>query len=341
MRRGIERGRPFDPWARGRAIRQMQMQEGLQVEKAKLSSSGVPGYFGLAPTDNPAWTPLGPSPLPNGAAGGFTGRVTAVVVDPTNSNKVYLGTAQGGVWRSLNGGTTWESIFDDAQTQAVGALALAPSNPSILYVGTGESNRSADSFFGIGVYRIDNADSSYSLVGPINPAFSYNNGGNVVNTTTFTGRSISQIIVHPTQPGTIFVATSSGVGGSGANALNASLVALLGLYRSTNADGPLAAISFQKLAVATAGGSVDVPATGNRRISDVVMEPGSPNNLIVGVSNTIANGPVNDGGIYRTTNALDASPVFTQRLNISATRIQFGIHKDFGTGRCKSFGRNF
>lgn len=332
LRRGIERGRPFDPWARGRAIRQMEIQEGLQVEKAKLYSNGVTGYFGLAPTDNPVWTALGPAPLPNGAAGGFTGRVTAVVVDPTNSNKVYLGTAQGGVWRSLNGGTTWESIFDDAQTQAVGALALAPSNPSILYVGTGESNRSADSFFGIGVYRIDNVDSSYSLIGPINPAFSYNNGSNTVNTTTFTGRSISQIIVHPAQPGTIFVATSSGVGGSGANALNANLVALLGLYRSTNADGPLGAISFQKLAVATAGGSLDVPATGNRRISDVVIEPGDPNNLIVGVSNTVSNAPVNDGGIYRTTNALDPSPVFTQTLNISATRIQFGIHKEPGTG---------
>ncbi len=332
LRRGLERGRPFDPRARGRAIQIMEMQEALQVEKAKLYSRGVPGFFGLAPTDIPVWTALGPAPLPNGALGGFTGRVTAVVVDPTNSNKVYLGTAQGGVWRSLNGGTTWESIFDNAQTQAVGSLALAPSNPSILYVGTGESNRSADSFFGIGVYRIDNVDSSYNLVGPINPAFSYHNGSGTVNTTTFTGRSISQIIVHPSQPGTIFVATSSGVGGSGANALDANLVALLGLYRSTNADGPLGAITFQKLAVATAGGSVDVPATGNRRITDVVMEPGNPDNLIVGVFGNIG---LNDGGIFRTTNALDPSPTFTNVLNISTTRIQFGIHKDFGSGVVK------
>jgi len=63
-----------------------------------------------------------------------SGRVTSVVVDPTNANKVYLGTAQGGVWRSLDGGSTWTSIFDNAQTMAIGALALAPSDPTILYV---------------------------------------------------------------------------------------------------------------------------------------------------------------------------------------------------------------
>ncbi len=334
LRRGLERGRPFDPRARGRAIQQMEVQEALRAEKAKLfRSRGLYDYFTSSLTDVPAWTALGPAPLPSGSSGGFTGRVTAVVVDPTNSNKVYLATAQGGVWRSLNGGTTWESIFDNAHCQAIGSLALAPSNPTILYVGTGEANRSGDSFFGIGLYRIDNVDSpSFNLVGPINPAFSYNNGSGTVNTTTFAGRSISQIVVHPTQPGTIFVATSSGVGGSGANAYNASLIALLGLYRSTNADGPIGSISFQKLAVATAGGSLDVPGTGNRRVTDVVMEPGNPNNLIVGV---FGNPGLNDGGIYRTTNALDASPLFTNVLNISATRIQLGIQKDFASGAVK------
>src|SRR5256885_578842 len=82
-------------------------------------------------TTDAAWTALGPSPLPNG--GGtipVSGRVTTVVVDPTNPNKVYLGEAQGGVWRSLDGGATWVSIFDSAQSQAIGALALAPSDPT-------------------------------------------------------------------------------------------------------------------------------------------------------------------------------------------------------------------
>ncbi|HEY8186599.1 MAG TPA: Calx-beta domain-containing protein [Pyrinomonadaceae bacterium] len=335
-RRGMEPGRPFDPEARGRAIRQMQVQEVFLAETAKrLHMNSTGGALGPNST-TAAWMPIGPAPLPNAFVAGqaWTGRVTAVVVDPTNSAKVYLGTAQGGVWRSLDGGTTWTSIFDNALSQAVGSLALAPSNPTILYVGTGESNRSGDSFFGVGIYRIDNADTTATLVGPINPPFSFNTGGGTVTTKAFSGRSISQIVVHPTQPGTIFVGTSSGVGGSGATPFSSFIppIALLGLYRSTNADGPLNSITFQKLAVATAGGSLDVPGTGNRRITDVVMEPGNPDNLIVGVFGAAA---PNDGGIYRTTNALAANPTFTQVLQISIDRIQFAINKDANTGVVK------
>jgi hypothetical protein len=201
-------------------------------------------------------------------------------------------------------------------------------------VGTGESNRSGDSFFGVGIYRVDNADTSATLLGPINPSFSFSTGGGVVTTTAFAGRSISQIIVHPTQPGTIFVGTSSGIGGSGANSLSNVVppVALLGLYRSTNADGPIGSITFQKLAVATNGLSLDVPATGNRRVTDLVMEPGNPDNLIVGVFGAAA---PNDGGIYRTTNALGANPTFTHVLQISIDRIQFAINKDSNSGVVK------
>jgi hypothetical protein len=335
-RRGIEPGRPFDPEARGRAIKQMQVQEAFQAEAAKrLQLSGTSGAF-EPNAATAAWIPIGPAPLPNGFANqAVTGRVTAVVVDPTNSSKVYLGTAQGGVWRSLDGGTNWTNIFDNALTMAVGSLALAPSNPTILYVGTGESNRSGDSFFGVGVYRIDNADTSATLVGPINPSFSFSTGGGTATTTAFAGRSVSQIVVHPTQPGTIFVGTSSGIGGSGANSFSNSIppIALLGVYRSTNADGPIGAITFQKLAVATGGNSLDVPATGNRRITDLVMEPGNPDNLIVGV---FGNSAPNDGGIFRSTNAVSgANPSFTHVLQISVDRIQFAINKNFNTGVVK------
>jgi hypothetical protein len=328
LRRGFEAGKPFDPAARGRAIAQMQAQEILQAATVRLTRGQPAGnFFGLALAVIPVWTAIGPAPLPNGP---YTGRVTCIVVDPTDSNKVYLGTAQGGVWRSLDGGVNWISIFDNAASQAIGSLAVAPSSPTTLYVGTGEANRSGDSYFGVGLYRIDNAATSATLIGPINPAFSFiNAGGNTVNTTTFGGRSISKIIVHPTQPGTIFVATSTGQGGSGGNSLAGGTppLALLGVYRSINAAGPSASITFQKLAVATAGASIDVPATGNRRITDMVMDPGDMNNLIVGVSGNIG---TNDGGIFRTTDALAPSPSFTHVLNIATTRIQFGINNSNG-----------
>jgi hypothetical protein len=331
---GIEPGLPFDPEARGRAIRQMEVQEAFLADAARrLQPGNTNEAITEAPTIAPFWLGLGPAPLPNGFGGYWTGRVTAIVVDPTDSNLVYVGTAQGGVYRLSSMG--WFNIFEAAQSQAIGALALAPSNPSILYVGTGEPNLSGDSFAGIGVYRIDNANAaSPKLVGPINPLFSFNTGSGTVTTRTFSGRSISQIVVHPTQPGTIFVGTTTGVGGSGANSLSGSFppLGLLGLYRSTNADGPLAAITFQKLAVATAGGSLDVPGTGNRRIPDLIMEPGNPDNLIVSVFGAAA---PNDGGIYRTTNATAPNPTFTQVLQISINRIQFAINKNASTGIVK------
>src|SRR6185295_15785567 len=151
------------------------------------------------------WTAIGPSPLPNGQTQQFpttaatSGRATAVVVDPTNSSKVYLGTAQGGVWRSTNGGGTWTAIFDTAQSLSIGALALAPSDPTKLYVGTGEANNSADSFFGVGLYRIDSVDTAPVLVGPINPAITTGTAP-AISTNCFTGRGITAILVHPTDP---------------------------------------------------------------------------------------------------------------------------------------------
>src|SRR5260370_1100687 len=148
LRRGIEAGRPFDPQARGRAIQEMEEQQ-RQLESGLNGSvfDRLAAFFGIGPSAGPAWTALGPAPLPNGFGGAVTGRITAVVVDPTNSNTVYLGAAQGGVWRSLDGGATWVSIFDNAQSLAIGALALAPSDHTILYVGTGEVNGCGDCFF--------------------------------------------------------------------------------------------------------------------------------------------------------------------------------------------------
>ena len=313
-RRGLEPGRPHDPGARGRAIEQMVRQEkGRLIET--IVSGGIPSPIG----SDAAWTPLGPgetAALTNGQAlsGGninVTGRTTAVVVDPTNSNKVYIGTAQGGVWRSLNGGTTWQTIFDSAQSLAIGALALAPSDPTKLYVGTGEVHQCGDCFFGVGLYRIDDVDTTATLVGPINPSVTTG----VPGTTAFTGRGITKILVHPTLPGTIFVTTGRGIGGSGANALDGTVppLAIRGLYRSTDATSAAASVTFTKLTV-TSAGSVGGDTSGNRDMFDAVFEPGNPDVLlctVIGLTNS-----ANDGGIYRSTNALSASPTFTQTLNI-------------------------
>src|SRR5258708_1091121 len=203
--RGFTAGAAVDPQLRRSAIRQLEQSE-RTAKSAKAGSAS-----GLRPEVAQTWVELGPRPLSNGHTDtahppNVSRRATAVVVDPTNSNKVYLGTAQGGVWRSLDGGATWTAIFESAQSLAIGALALAPSNPSILYVGTGEAGArlvgTADAYFGVGLYRIDNVDSSATLVGPINPPFTFidNQTNNPVTTTCFGGRGIRQVLVHPTNP---------------------------------------------------------------------------------------------------------------------------------------------
>ena len=65
----------------------------------------------------------------------------------------YIGFATGGLWKTVNNGTTFEPIFDTYGTHSIGDLALAPSNPNILYVGTGEPNNRQSSSFGDGVYK--------------------------------------------------------------------------------------------------------------------------------------------------------------------------------------------
>ena len=301
------RGVPYDRLdRRTTAINLLQRQAGLRA---------------LSKLNAVAWTSIGPAPLPNGQTTGtstpVSGRVTCIAIHPSDPNTVYVGTAQGGVYRTLDGGTTWTAIFDNAQSLAIGALALAPSDPTILYVGTGEANGSCDSYAGVGLYRVDNANTSPVLVGPIDPA-----GSNAVaGTRSFGGRTISKILVHPTDPATVFVATASGIIGVGCDAALGGTIPPLpprGIYRSTNATAAAGAVAFTKLTVTTAA-SISPDATGNRSVLDMVFEPGNPNNMICTV---LGFNTAGDGGIFRTTNALAATPTFTQTLSLGTASAQ-------------------
>jgi len=132
-------------------------------------SNGVTRRSATSLASSTTWTAIGPMPtvLPGSAVGLVSGRVTAIAVDPTNSNIVYVGGAQGGVWKSTDGGAHWSPAFDTEKTLAIGSIAIDPSSCApgpctTLYVGTGEQNFSGDSYYGAGIYKSTDGGATWS-----------------------------------------------------------------------------------------------------------------------------------------------------------------------------------
>src|SRR5215471_17009839 len=93
------------------------------------------------------------------------GRTIAAAGVPGDPNTFYFGAVDGGVWKTTNAGTTWTPIFDKQQVASIGAIAVAPSDPKIIYVGTGESDIRSDLASGDGVYRSTDGGESWQNVG--------------------------------------------------------------------------------------------------------------------------------------------------------------------------------
>ncbi|MEO8512171.1 MAG: T9SS type A sorting domain-containing protein [Ignavibacteria bacterium] len=119
-------------------------------------------------------------PLPWQLAGptNIEGRITAIVIHPTNPQIVYIGTANGGAWKSTNFCASWVSVFDNQNTSSIGALAIDPVNANIIYCGTGESNSLRSYYPGTGMYKSTDAGATWVSIGLTN---SYSFGNVVIN----------------------------------------------------------------------------------------------------------------------------------------------------------------
>lgn len=126
------------------------------------------------------WRSLGPA-----LAGG---RVTDIEALPRRSATIYVGSASGGVFKTANHGTTWEPIFDDAVNLSVGDIAVASSNPAIIWVGTGAGNNRNSSPWGAGAYKSMDAGDTWQFVG--------------LKET----RHIGRVVIHPKDPKIVYVA---------------------------------------------------------------------------------------------------------------------------------------
>src|SRR5512140_576403 len=155
----------------GRFSQDFAAMRGDMLQRARMSPGGEGGAASLGGETNPAllrlkalterdqpgpaahvmapvdaaranWTPMGPLAVPGGQTYGgarilISGRVTAIAPHPTNANTIFIGTSRGGVWRTQDGGDTWTALGDNQPSLAIGALAVAASNPNVLYAGTG------------------------------------------------------------------------------------------------------------------------------------------------------------------------------------------------------------
>ncbi|HEY5405066.1 MAG TPA: hypothetical protein VIK24_19495, partial [Pyrinomonadaceae bacterium] len=126
------------------------------------------------------WRGIGPASM--------GGRVDDIAAVESNPYIVYVGLATGGVWKSTNNGTTFQPIFDTYSTASIGDIAIAPSDPNVVWVGTGEANNRQSSSFGDGIYKSTDAGKTFKKMGLED------------------SQSIARIVIDPKDPNIVYVA---------------------------------------------------------------------------------------------------------------------------------------
>ncbi|MEP6795283.1 MAG: glycosyl hydrolase, partial [Saprospiraceae bacterium] len=117
-----------------------------------------------------------------------SGRICDFAVDPKNHKRYFIASAAGGVWRTLNAGTTYEPVFDGEGSFSIGCVSIDPHNTSTVWVGTGENNNQRSVAYGDGVYKSVDGGSSWTNMGLKN------------------SEHIGKVLIHPDNSNTIFVA---------------------------------------------------------------------------------------------------------------------------------------
>ena len=136
-----------------------------------------------------------------------SGRISDLAVHPKNPAIYYAAVSSGGVWKTINSGTTWTPIFDDQGSYSIGCITIDPNDPLVVWVGTGENNSQRSVGYGDGVYRSSDGGKTWEHMGLKN------------------SEHIGKIIVHPENSNIIYVASQGPLWSSGGDR---------GLYKSND-----------------------------------------------------------------------------------------------------------
>jgi hypothetical protein len=280
--------------ARLNALRQLdQIEEEHKVKPRHLTLKGE---------NSSQWTLIGPHRT-NGLA---SGRVSAIAVDPRDSNIVYLGAASGGVWKTKDGGSTWTPLTDMQPSLGTGSIALDPLNPDTVYVGTGEENDFDPT--GAGLFKSVDGGTTWKqyagpFLGPVGPSADGFGGsariGSLAVHPTNTQVLLAAVAFSPATKEGIYRSTDggstwelmlSGASGTGVvfdptdgNIAYAALGEFFGVNSQNGVYKSLdAGISWTKLG---AGGSNGLPSTEIGRIA-IAITPSQPTTLYVAMANS-------------------------------------------------------
>lgn len=168
--------------------------------KASTNSNNIASATTANAARGGTWTSVGPNPIvqvgrTTNTFQAVAGRIGALAI--RKDGTIILGAAQGGVWTYDATSGTWTSRTKDVDTQSVGALAIAPSDDNVVYMGSGEGALSGDSYYGNGVYRSSDGGVTWSHV-----------------SAKFAGQSVSDIVIDPANANHLFASTLRGRGGA-------------------------------------------------------------------------------------------------------------------------------
>jgi photosystem II stability/assembly factor-like uncharacterized protein len=276
--------------ARLKALERVREMRRQKLERESRSAVKVEAAITANPT---TWTPIGPRPISSRSFGLTSGRTVGMAVDPTNPDIVYIGGAQGGVWKSTDGGVTWTNLTDSQPSLAVGSIAIDPSSCTpgpctTIYVGTGEQTYSGSSYYGAGILKSTDGGQTWTqlgqsvFVGPFSSGFSPGGGARIGSIAVSPN---GQIILAGVQ---IFISTNSG--------------ASSGIYRSTD------------------GGVTWTQTFSGAPGNEIVFVPGSNTNVFASVGSPACD---TDNGVYRSTDGgvtwTRADATGTQKLPANTT----------------------